>query len=97
MRQQSREYITILFICGFLAINYPVLDLFNRSWAPFGIPLLYFYLYLVWLVLIVLLIIVVEHSEIREPSEPPKSGATRIKDFSRPGSDADAQDPPEPS
>lgn len=97
MRQQSREYIAILFICGFLAINYPVLDLFNRSWAPFGIPLLYFYLYLIWLVLIVLLIVVVERSEIRAPSEPPKSGATRIKGFSRPGSDKDTDDPPEPS
>ncbi|MCB1777090.1 MAG: hypothetical protein KDI50_06615 [Candidatus Competibacteraceae bacterium] len=97
MRQQSREYITILFICGFLAINYPVLDLFDRSWAPFGIPLLYFYLYLIWLILIVLLIIVVEHSEIRESLDHPKSGATRIKDFSRPEGDNHAPDPPESS
>lgn len=97
MRQQSREYIIILFICGFLAINYPVLDLFNRSWAPFGIPLLYFYLYLIWLVLIVLLITVVEHSEIHEPPSHPKSGATRIKGFSRPEGDSHAQNPPESS
>ena len=40
MRQQSREYIVILFIGAVLAINYPVLDLFDRPWAPFGIPLL---------------------------------------------------------
>lgn len=97
MRQQSREYITILFICGALAINYPVLDLFDRPWAPFGIPVLYFYLYLIWFVLIVLLILVVERSEIREPTEPAKSGATRIKGFSRPGGNPDAQDPPESS
>jgi hypothetical protein len=95
MRQQSREYIVILFVCGALAINYPLLDLFNRSWAPFGIPLLYFYLYLIWLVLIVLLVMVVERSEIRESVEPHKSGATRVQGFSRPRGDADDHDPPE--
>ncbi|MCP5157961.1 MAG: hypothetical protein H6975_00890 [Gammaproteobacteria bacterium] len=95
MRQQSREYITILFICGVLAINYPVLDLFNRSWAPLGIPLLYFYLYLAWFVLIVVLIMVVERSEIRELTESHKSGATRTKGFSRPGGDPDTHEPPE--
>lgn len=70
MRQQSREYIVILFIVGVLALNYPVLELFNRPSMPFGIPLLYLYLYLAWLVLIILLIVVVEHSKIPEP-EPP--------------------------
>ena len=72
MRQQSREYIVILFIIGALALNYPVLGLFDRSAALFGIPLLYFYLYLMWFVLIILLIAVIQHSEIREP-EPPKA------------------------
>lgn len=95
MRQQSREYMVILFICAVLAINYPVLDLFNRSWAPFGIPLLYFYLYLIWLVLIVLLILVVERSEVRESVEPSKPETARSKSFSRPGIDTDDHDPPE--
>lgn len=73
MRQQSKEYIVILFVAGVLALNYPFLDLFDQSWLLFGIPLLYLYLYLVWLVLIVLLIVVVSHSEIGEPerSAPP--------------------------
>jgi len=70
MRQQSREYIVILFIVGVLALNYPMLELFNRPWLLFGIPVLYLYLYLVWLVLILLLIVVVERSQIPEP-EPP--------------------------
>jgi hypothetical protein len=70
MRQQSREYIVILFIIGALALNYPVLGLFDRSEALFGIPLLYFYLYLMWLTLIILLIAVVQHSEVREPEQP---------------------------
>jgi hypothetical protein len=70
MRQQSKEYIVILFIVGVLALNYPVLDLFDRSWMPFGVPLLYLYLYLAWLVLIVVLVVVVEHSEVHRPEQP---------------------------
>jgi len=70
MRQQSREYIVILFIVGVLALNYPILELFNRPWMPFGVPVLYLYLYLVWLVLILLLIAVVEHSQIPGPDQP---------------------------
>ncbi|MBL8250520.1 MAG: hypothetical protein JNK31_02500 [Candidatus Competibacter sp.] len=76
MRQQSKEYIVILFIVSVMALNYPFLDLFDTSWMPFGIPLLYFYLYLFWFVIIVLLIVVVEHSEIREPDPRPALPAT---------------------
>ncbi len=72
MRQQSREYTVILFIVGALALNYPVLELFDRPWLPFGIPLLYLYLYLVWLALIIVLIMVVERSQVPE-SEPPNA------------------------
>ncbi|HOB62515.1 MAG TPA: hypothetical protein PKI41_10395 [Candidatus Competibacteraceae bacterium] len=79
MRQQSREYIVILFIVGVLALNYPIVELFDRSWMPFGVPLLYFYLYVVWLALIILLILVVQHSEIigADPSQPPPDPAPR--------------------
>ena len=69
MRQQSREYIVILFIVGVLALNYPMLELFNRPGMPFGIPVLYLYLYAAWLVLIILLITVVERSQIPEPDQ----------------------------
>lgn len=82
MRQQSQEYIIILFFGAVLAINYPVLDLFNRSWAPLGIPLLYFYLYLAWLVLIIVLIAVVERSEIRKSEEPSKLKTTKSESAS---------------
>ncbi len=70
MRQPFKEYLVILFIAGALALNYPVLALFDRAWMPFGIPLLYLYIYLAWLIIIVLLIVVVERAEERE-SEPP--------------------------
>ncbi|HCK81149.1 MAG TPA: hypothetical protein DIC59_06750 [Candidatus Competibacteraceae bacterium] len=70
MRQQSKEYIAILFVVSVMALNYPFLDLFDTTWLPFGIPLLYFYIYLFWFVIIVLLIVIVEHSEIHEPERP---------------------------
>lgn len=73
MRQQSRESIVILFVVAALALNYPFLEMFDRAWALLGVPLLYFYLYLVWFVVIVLLIVVVEHSEIHEPDRPEPS------------------------
>lgn len=95
MRQQSREYIVILFIGGVLAINYPVLDLFDRSWALLGIPLLYFYLYLAWLVLIIVLIVVVESSEVRQSEEPPKPGALESESTS-PSGDSSGHPPAEP-
>lgn len=71
MRQQSKEYILILFIVSVMALNYPFLDLFDTAWMPFGIPLLYFYIYLFWFVIIILLIVIVQHSEIRDPDPPP--------------------------
>jgi len=91
MRQQSREYIIILFIGAVLAINYPVLDLFDRPWAPFGIPLLYFYLYLAWLALILVLIAVVERSEIHGSEELPKPTVLEPENISRSG---DSDNPP---
>ncbi len=69
MRQQSKESIVILFVSAALALNYPVLHLFDRAWALLGIPILYLYLYLLWFLIIILLIIVVERSELREPGE----------------------------
>lgn len=92
MRQQSREYIVILFISAVLAINYPVLELFNRSWTLFGIPLLYFYLYLIWLVLIIGLIAVVERSEVHQAEEPSKPGTTESNRI--PGTRDAAPSPP---
>jgi len=73
MRKQSRESIVILFIGSVLGLNYPFLDLFDRTWLPLGIPLLYLYLYLAWFLMIVLLIAIVSRSEIGEPerSAPP--------------------------
>ncbi|MEI2783022.1 MAG: hypothetical protein V9H25_17980 [Candidatus Competibacter sp.] len=79
MRQQSKESIVILFVVGALVLNYPFLDLFDRAWLPFGIPLLYLYLYLIWLAIIALLVAIVERSEIHAPERPapPLESASR--------------------
>ncbi|MBK8182736.1 MAG: hypothetical protein IPK63_07425 [Candidatus Competibacteraceae bacterium] len=75
MRQQSKESLIILFVIGALVLNYPFLYLFDHAWSPFGIPLLYLYIYLAWFVMIVLLIAIVERSAVdgpeREPLEHP--------------------------
>lgn len=71
MRQQSKEYIVILFIVSLVALNYPFLDLMDTTWMPFGIPLLYLYLYIFWFLVIVLLIAIVSRSEIRESDRFP--------------------------
>ena len=100
MRQQYKEYIVILFIVGVLALKYPMLDLFDRPWLPFGVPLLYLYLYLTWFVLIVLLIVVVQHSEIGGPDQaqaPPPEGASRPGIASAESREARDADPAEPS
>ena len=48
------------FLFGCLALNYPVLSLFNSDSTVFGIPLLYVYIFGIWTVLIVVMAIFVE-------------------------------------
>ncbi len=43
-----RERLIALCIFGLLALNYPLLELFNRSATWLGIPVLLLYLMLVW-------------------------------------------------
>jgi hypothetical protein len=42
------------FLLGFLALNAPILSIFNAEVRLFGIPLLYLYLFLVWSAVVVL-------------------------------------------
>lgn len=62
MDKRRQETIIVLFIAGALALNYPLLDIFDRLLLPFGIPLLYLYLHLVWLALIVLVAVIMERT-----------------------------------
>lgn len=60
MDNRFRESISLLFAAGVLAFSYPLLSLFDRPVLPFGIPLLYLYLFLAWLGVIGLLAVIME-------------------------------------
>lgn len=55
MATRYRDGLLVLFVFSALAFNYPLLALFDRLLLPFGMPLLYLYLYGFWLVLIAVL------------------------------------------
>jgi len=49
---RRRERLVVLALAGVLALNYPLLQLFNDAGLVLGIPSLYLYLFLVWATLI---------------------------------------------
>jgi len=51
-----------VFLLGVLLFNYPLLALFNRAAAAFGIPIVYAYIFGAWGLLIGLLALVIERS-----------------------------------
>jgi hypothetical protein len=59
--EQRGQRLAALFLLGCLLFNYPLLHLFARDGAIFGIPLLYCYAFGAWAVLIGLMALVVEH------------------------------------
>ena len=50
--QKSDVGLIVLAIGGALALNYPLLSLFDRGASVFGIPLPYMHLFIVWALLI---------------------------------------------
>ncbi len=53
MLQKRRETRWAIFIIGIILINYPILSSINRSDIVFGVPVTYFYLFLLWLLMII--------------------------------------------
>lgn len=49
------QRLAALFLLGWLMFNRPLLSLFNRGDAVFGVPLLYAYLFAAWALFIALL------------------------------------------
>ncbi len=47
-QRSRRERLIALCIFGLLALNYPLLELFNKSATWLGIPVLFLYLMLAW-------------------------------------------------
>ena len=52
--------LAFLFILGVLLFNYPLLALFNVQGSVFGVPVLYFYIFVAWGLLIALVAAVME-------------------------------------
>lgn len=57
-----RERLIVLFLFGFVFLNYPVLAIFSREATIGGVPLLYAYLFVVWAALILATGWIVERS-----------------------------------
>jgi len=49
-RMQLRESWFIFFIMGIIMMNFPFLNIFNKSDTLFGFPLLFLYLFIGWAV-----------------------------------------------
>jgi hypothetical protein len=50
-----KESWVIFFILGIIMMNYPFIQIFNKSFFVLGVPLLYLYLYGGWLVSIIVI------------------------------------------
>lgn len=50
--QRRAGQLVAVAVFGFLALNPPLLSLFDRSERVFGVPVLWFYLFVVWAALI---------------------------------------------
>jgi hypothetical protein len=64
--RQRTERLVVLAVIGALALNYPLLSLFAGSDLVFGIPLLYFYLFVFWGGLIALAAFIIEGKATQE-------------------------------
>lgn len=57
----TAQRLAALFLLGCILFNFPILALFNRPVAVFGVPVLYAWLFGAWAVLIALMAWVAEH------------------------------------
>lgn len=64
------QRLLVLFAFGVLALNYPLLALFSKTYFCFGIPLLYLYLFVFWLLFIIFIAFVAERKKMPRPSHP---------------------------
>lgn len=72
MDNPFKAYVVVLFVAGVLALNYPLLSLYDHVRLPLGIPLLYFYLFLAWLVIVVLITLIMERISRRQSQQSPR-------------------------
>lgn len=48
----KNQYLWVVFILGVILLNYPILAIYNIPEIWFGMPVLYFFVFLFWLLLI---------------------------------------------
>ncbi len=72
MKEDSshRELAVVAFLAGVLALNYPLLSLFDHRVMVLGVPLLYLYLFGAWLLAIVLIARVMARARPDDEGEP---------------------------
>ena len=88
--QKSGAGLIVLAVGGLLALNYPLLSLFDRSASVFGIPLPFVHLFVVWALLIGGIAVLAEQQDVNGVTkdandsggalEPQPSGSTRADD-----------------
>lgn len=69
-RLQFRESWVIFFVLGFIMMNFPFLNIFNKPVTIFGFPLMFIYFYLGWAVSILVIYIftlAVKHTADKSP------------------------------
>jgi hypothetical protein len=72
-RLQFRESWVILFVVGFIMMNFPFLHIFNKPVTLFGYPLMFLYFFLGWAVsifVIYLFTLAVSHTADKRPENP---------------------------
>ena len=70
-RQIQNDRLIVLLLFGIIALNYPLLAIFNKQILWLGIPVLYLYLFLAWALFIGLLACVMEKGVLPKSSQKP--------------------------
>jgi TRAP-type C4-dicarboxylate transport system permease small subunit len=74
-RLRLRESWVVFFILGFIMMNYPFINIFNKPYEVCDIPLLLLYLYCCWATLIIVIYLLV--STINLPEANNDKGAKK--------------------
>jgi uncharacterized membrane protein (DUF485 family) len=58
--KRRRERLVVVAIFGFLALNFPMLSVFDRQQLWFGIPVFYWYLFGIWFGFLIAVALIME-------------------------------------
>jgi hypothetical protein len=74
--RESKAGLITLAIGGGLALNYPLLSLFDHAVSVFGIPLPFVYLFVVWALLIAGMAVLIERHGSKDTAKDVKVGGS---------------------